>query len=1045
MSFASCRWLALVVPLLSCGGPSDLQLLQQVADGFVGGSSLSVTLPATYLGRTAPPEPFFLENAGSQPLTVRRVDWADGASSASFDVQLELPAVLAPGERRMAFIDFHPVFAEGGDLELSAEATFVVDRGPARTLAVRGVGRGHDCSVPGELDFLAESVGESTTRSLVLENDTDEATTAELTGAFSESDEHHFSVAGSVGRSARVDLPARGSATVAITFAPSESRDYLESLQVRRTAGCPARPLRLFGTGVLSCLRHRAAPSSDPINAGALEFEFVEPGLRAEGEVRLFNVCADAVVLNDLRVTDTTFSLPGRDAGSTLVLPGATRREANQTIIPTQTPVSVAFSPTSLGTRASYLRANTNVVNPASYVVPMRGFGAYGPRLELTPGVLDFGEVAYFPGAMPPTSAELSVRLRNSREASVSAIELLFGRGGPAVTVAPGTGASASELCVGETDATTATCLGTVDGRSLSDLVLRPGASVDLPIRLRPASVGSKAWTISFRTNDQSQPEARLEVHATAVTSPACTYELPTSIDFGSVAPPKRRHVGLTLRNTGANDCSFTGLHATGALGGRLSLSTGADGGVGLRVAPGEARTVELTLTPPDTLDGGLLGGAVVLNANSLVASVSRVPVSAQAYADCLNLTMDDVDFGAVPLSCASAERTFRAYNRCATPVLIQSARLSTSGASDGGAAFEWGTDGGIVGALAPSGVRSFTVRFRPPGPGIHFGVVELATQQDGATTLVTASLRGTGDATGLQEDVFRQPAGQRADVLLVIDASPATAAALTSLPASRAALLQYATQTNADFHLGVTAYGANRAPGELVLSPAGWPYLTGATPDLSAQFEALVSVGSFGGGAAGLEATLQALTPPLTAAPYTNRGFQRDEALLGVILFSAQLERSPEPLGWYVDQLLDVKGPRRANDFSVSVLGPFVAGGAAPCAWAAVDQPGSGRYSGAAAALSGRAEDLCGLRPPTSGALGRAWARALGARERVLLTSRPAPGVEPEVFVGGQRLPSGTLSWSYDGVENAIVFVGQAAPGPGETVRVRYGVACLP
>ncbi len=1032
--------LALSALLFGCRpqppGPSQLVLLIPGSTAWQPWTGAPVDLPPAYGGRETTLE-LRLKAEGPTPVSVTQVALEDTSDAAAFSLELTTPLSLAPGETASALLRFHPPYVVGPD---TAHAATLHLLGPEldQSVRLRSTARGHDCTLPDTLDFGTCTLGQALERSLELVNDTDEATTTDVEALAAP-----FSIAGGAGQ---LTLQAGERRNLTLRYSPSQAAHDAQTLFVTRTLGCPRTAVRLAATSLNGCVSFTARSANDA-GASFLDFGFVPPGSTADREIAFLNGCSRQVTLSDLQLTDAAFKLLRPDAGSSLVLPPATQRAVDGGLLASEARVLVRFTPLSLGTRSAQLRAKTELLNQATIAVAMRGTGGHGPRLELTPAPLDFGAVPSIAGAARAVSAELALTAHNTGFPSPSATPLRL----TSVSVTAGANSSPTELCVGDFDAVGQRCTNDVGGLPLSSLVIRPGERADLPIQVTPTSTGAKRWTVIVTSNDATQPVQSVDVAATVITPPPCTYAASPEVAFGTLAPPKHATLPVTLHNTGAVPCTFSGFRFTGELGPNLRVALGLDGGTVLTLPPGDKAQLPLTLFPPDTLDGGLIFARLQFNALSASEPIGRVALSAQPEQDCLNLTMDDVDYGAVPLGCASADRAFRVYNRCPLSMLITDAGFTTNEPSgDGGVPFHLAPSSALVGALGPNQAKTFTIRFRPPGPGLHLGAFSLTGLQRGITTTTVGALRGTGSASGEQEDVFVQPKGHVADVLLLIDSSGSPAEEIAGLGQARGAFFEYATQNGVDFHVGVTTVdddlGGER--GQLLEAPSALRYLTGATANFAAQFDALIQVGGNGSATeTALSPALRALTPPLTLRWQPNAGFLREESVLGLVVLTDELEQAPLPNAYYVEQLLDLRGPRRANQFSYSVFGPFVAH--QPCIFVGdSDDPSTGRHSLAVAAMNGLRENVCDLSGPPAGAVGpvrRIGAQALGRRSRVLLSSRPAPGVTPAVSVDGVSVPAGGPAWSYDAVANAVVFADGYVPEPASTVRIRYATACLP
>jgi hypothetical protein len=93
---------------------------------------------------------------------------------------------------------------------------------------------------------------------------------------------------------------------------------------------------------------------------------------------------------------------------------------------------------------------------------------------------------------------------------------------------------------------------------------------------------------------------------------------------------------------------------------------------------------------------------------------------------------------------------------------------------------------------------------------------------------------------------------------------------------------------------------------------------LTPSSPSLAAAFARMVSVGTSGAGIEQpLAAAVLALTPPKLST--VNAGLVRSDAALAVVVVSDASDQSTQPVSYYLNRLMNLKGPNR---FTFSVVG---------------------------------------------------------------------------------------------------------------------------
>jgi hypothetical protein len=217
---------------------------------------------------------------------------------------------------------------------------------------------------------------------------------------------------------------------------------------------------------------------------------------------------------------------------------------------------------------------------------------------------------------------------------------------------------------------------------------------------------------------------------------------------------------------------------------------------------------------------------------------------------------------------------------------------------------------------------------------------------------------------------------------------------------------------------------------------------LTPTTPNLTAAFKALIEVG---GNGAGTESVLLPALWALTAPRITdeNAGFVRDDASLAVIGFTSAPDQALRPAGYFIDALLNLKGPQL---FSLAILGPTQPAAPSGC------PGGYDDWSGSDALVEAVVEGTRGLRteycttnwPATLDLLGNAAASPL----RTLYLRAPRDVAKPmQVKLNGVVLPAfdarGPL-WTYDPLTSALELQPLYAPGVGDTVSVTFSAQCL-
>jgi hypothetical protein len=283
------------------------------------------------------------------------------------------------------------------------------------------------------------------------------------------------------------------------------------------------------------------------------------------------------------------------------------------------------------------------------------------------------------------------------------------------------------------------------------------------------------------------------------------------------------------------------------------------------------------------------------------------------------------------------------------------------------------------------------------------------------------------------------------------------------ALAANFNSFIQYAVAANVDYQIGVTtttealteclpglgcfsnmskAWG-----GKLhVDSATSLKYVKPTTPAVSQVFSRLVNVGTNGaGGETALSTAVMALTPPVISNE--NAGFVRTDANLAVVVISDASDQSTQPVTYYQNLLVNVKGFQRLSYFTFSAITPTLGTPPGNCTY---DDTGanSTRYAPVVQYTSGVADEICNSNwAATLQNLGRT---AFGYRTQFYLNNSPDQAMAAvTVRVNGMPVmgcpsESGCTTWWYDAASNSIKFAATATPQPGDPLEIQYVQSCF-
>jgi len=915
-----------------------------------------------------------------------------------------------------------------------------------------------ECELPDTLDFGAVSKGDTFEIATVIENTRPIDAVATIGAVTSNSGDDAAFKFTPDSPTGDVSLKAGQKKTVTLTFAPTEVKDYLARVTMRRLDGCPDKVVKLLGTGVDAVLTWAPNP---------LDLGYVTPGLQVSGDVTFSNLGLKPVVVSNLSPSTGDYKVA---APGPVEVPAATR-DGSSALVAGTAKVTVNFKPTLLGPRNARLDFTTNLLKQPAGIEQLKGYGG-GPDIDLKPANLAVGRVAYFAGAASYVTRKLTIQNVGTKPTPVDPkANLHLGAMGTGTvfwearvkTSVTGNTATLAELCVGAIASGTCTnlpAIGTYD-QAVGLEASGTKALLDVPVRITPASLGTKAWELDIFSNDPDEPKFTVTITAESILLPPCDYEVtPTNLNFGLVTPPDYKDLSFSIRNKGQNAgdlCLISNLDLKSTSNAIFSLPAGPI--FDKELQPGEVLQVGVRAWPQGTVPTAVTAatGEVNFSISNPTKPEGAVSLNAAVAASCLTITPDDLNFGTVQKDCSSATRTFTIYNTCSAAVTVTSYSMVSPAGEPAGGINCPGTSPCPefipvnTAGISPSTVLSpgatpvtFSMKYHPINFGPDNGAFLIKVVQNGSSVDYVITLRGTGDSMGLNTDTFKQDSKPKADILVVIDNSGSMSDKQMALSVNFASFIKYATSAQVDYQIGVTSTDMGVEGGRIIGDASNPKILTPTTVDVENKFKAKVNLGTNG---SGLELSLAPAVAALTAPLITsdNAGLVRPDAVLAVVSVSDADDQSPLPVSFYVNQLLNIKGAQQATMFSFNAIGPFLASSPGGCSY---DQTGP-RTLAAVIATNGVKEEIC--TPDWSKALEQIGKNAFGYRTNFFLTSTPdlTAGKVIQVKIDGVVLDPvdsrGAQVWTYDSTGNSLNFEPLFVPEPGKTLTITYFVACIP
>jgi hypothetical protein len=866
------------------------------------------------------------------------------------------------------------------------------------SITLRGTSVSGECDLPATLDFGAVSRGDSFGITTNFKNTRPIEAVAFIGDVSSNSGDHQAFVYSPDSPTGTVNLMAGQSKAVTLNFTPTEVKDYLARVTMRRLDGCPDKVVKLIGSGVDAVLTW----SPNPLDLG-----YVTPGLQVAGDVTFTNLGLKPVSLTELVTSTGDYKVV---TAQPVEVPAAAR-DAMGALVGGTAKVGVTFKPTLLGPRNARLDFKTSLPKQPSGIEILKGFGG-GPDIDVKPSTLSVGRVAYFSGASSFATRKLTIQNVGTRPTPPDPkANLHLGAAGTGAVYwdvsvkagVVGNTATLAELCVGEVLAGGACSnlptAGTYDpalGIEASGIK----ALLDVPVRITPSSVGVKEWEVAIHSNDPDEPTFTVTIRAEAIVLPPCDYEVsPLNLNFGLVSPPDYKDLSFTIRNKGQNAadlCLISNLDLKAPSNVVFSLPAGALFDTELQ--PGATLAVPVRAWPQGTVPATVsnVTGQVSFNISNPSKPEGLVSLNAAIAASCLTISPDDLNFGTVQKDCSSATRTFTIYNTCSAAVKINSFTMVAPAGEKAGSTNCPGTLDCpefipvMTGGIAPNtninpgaAPVTFSLKYHPINYGPDTGAFLIKVTQNATVVDYIVTLRGAGDTQGLNVDIERQDSKPKADILIVIDNSGSMSDKQMALSVNFGAFIKYATAAGVDYQIGVISTDTGDG-GKLVGDASNPKILKPTTPDVENKFKAKVVLGTSG------SATEMSLLPSvmaLTAPVITNEnaGFLRNDAVLAVVSVSDADDQSPQPVAFYLNQLINIKGVQQASKFTFNAVAPLLTSAPTGCSYDGSSGP---RTGAAVTATSGVLEEICTV--DWSKTLEKIGQSAFGYRTTFFLTSTP-------------------------------------------------------
>ncbi len=383
------------------------------------------------------------------------------------------------------------------------------------------------------------------------------------------------------------------------------------------------------------------------------------------------------------------------------------------------------------------------------------------------------------------------------------------------------------------------------------------------------------------------------------------------------------------------------------------------------------------------------------------------------------------LDFGLRTTACPGATQRLTLENRGAMTARVDGIQL-TNGTS---------TEYTFVAPTPPFNLpslqaRTIDVTYAPTNVGLDEGGLQI--RYANSTGTIEVALSGEGQSAAQVTETFTASAGPL-DVLFAVDSAAMMGMSQAYLAGRMVFTLSLLDIAGWNYNIAVTTLDttASGAAGTFVSSPS---VITPTTPNRQSQLQASLMVGETGPAERrGFDAVEFALTSPLIDGP--NAGFLRADAPLLVIFVSADDDESMQSPAAHLTFLQNLKA---------ATMQPVLVNTITPTSFACTLDGNATGFEGVdyidiATASGGVVSNMCGndwddavttFPPPT-------------ARLTYPLADTPVSGA---VTVEVDMIPvpsNGGANWTYDAVDNEVVFTESAAPATGASVAISYEPDC--
>lgn len=418
----------------------------------------------------------------------------------------------------------------------------------------------------------------------------------------------------------------------------------------------------------------------------AVVFPVIGVGNEKSQDVKLTNVGSKDLEISGLQLD------PSGDSSYTLT----TKVELPLVLKPNDsTVVTVKFKPTEAGQPQSAMWIDSNDVDQARTIVPIRTVGN-APRIQVKPEGLDFGFVD------TNKSVTRTATITNVGSADLSLNKLYIQAADKDFTIADQGGSWPQKLA--------------------------PQKSIQVKVAYKPSNPGADIGELWIESDDPSQPKARVVLQGQR-SEPNIAVN-PVVLDFGGVPPKKPKNLPLIISNKGGALLTVSKIEKEAGSSAEFSFIVPS---MPIQIPPGQSVTIATFYSPKDK---GRDTGAILIESDDPDSPNIRVTMVGQSPPAGIEVSPLLLDFGSLPLR-ASRTKALYVVNKGATPIDLTG--LTIKGATQ---EFKVVSPPSFPHKMNPNSFLTVKITYSPQSGNGHQATLEVQST-DPVQPMVVVTLRG--------------------------------------------------------------------------------------------------------------------------------------------------------------------------------------------------------------------------------------------------------------------------------------------------------------